>query len=452
MCSSDGKRKICISGGSLHVGNMGCRALGASLIRLVEEIPNCKATLLYGNRNPGEVEILGASGQPVRVQVINYRMSPKSRLREHLFWILMLAFLHRFIPNRAFRRLIEKNPWIGEVRKAEFFGEITGGDSFADIYGLRAFLFAMAPSFIAILVRAPIVFLPQTYGPFTRRFTQCIARFILRRASAIFARDRQSLELAKALIKGAPRDIPLQLCPDVAFALEANHDAKAVFNPALPADSHEAIVGINISGLLYIGGYTRNNMFGLACDYAETVRTLIEEFSNRSGVRILLIPHTFESGEQSDQLAAKRVWGRLSEKAKSCTHILTGNHDQSEMKAIIGQCDFFIGSRMHACIAALSQGIPTVAIAYSRKFVGVFDVIGVAEMVLDAKAIDDAAIIKKCIELFESRDRVATELRHKVRLAQEHLLEHFRSSIFSNVRNSQNKANAENTSIPCGRG
>ena len=49
-------------------------------------------------------------------------------------------------------------------------------------------------------------------------------------------------------------------------------------------------------------------------------------------------------------------------------------------KAVIGQCDFFIGSRMHACIAALSQGVPCVGVAYSMKFAGVFDTVGMERM------------------------------------------------------------------------
>ena len=34
--------------------------------------------------------------------------------------------------------------------------------------------------------------------------------------------------------------------------------------------------------------------------------------------------------------------------------------------------NFFVGARMHACIAAFSSGVPTVPMAYSRKFTGLF--------------------------------------------------------------------------------
>ena len=38
--------------------------------------------------------------------------------------------------------------------------------------------------------------------------------------------------------------------------------------------------------------------------------------------------------------------------------------------------DIFIGSRMHATIAAISSGVVTIPIAYSRKFKGLFENVG----------------------------------------------------------------------------
>ena len=48
------------------------------------------------------------------------------------------------------------------------------------------------------------------------------------------------------------------------------------------------------------------------------------------------------------------------------------------MKYLIGQCDFFVGSRMHSCIAAVSQCVPAVSIAYSDKFIGVMATLGLS--------------------------------------------------------------------------
>jgi polysaccharide pyruvyl transferase WcaK-like protein len=65
---------------------------------------------------------------------------------------------------------------------------------------------------------------------------------------------------------------------------------------------------------------------------------------------------------------------------------------------------------MHACIAALSQGIPTVGVAYSRKFVGVFESIGAGDMVADARTITADEIINKILTGLEHRTNLKIKL------------------------------------------
>ena len=52
-----------------------------------------------------------------------------------------------------------------------------------------------------------------------------------------------------------------------------------------------------------------------------------------------------------------------------------------EAKSYIAGMDFFAGARMHACIAAVSSGVPVYPLAYSRKFNGLFvETLGYPEM------------------------------------------------------------------------
>ena len=85
-------------------------------------------------------------------------------------------------------------------------------------------------------------------------------------------------------------------------------------------------------------------------------------------------------------------------------------YDPHELKAIIGLCDFFVGSRMHACIAALSQGIPCVGIAYSRKFEGVFSSVGVGDWVIDGRVTGNPEALTRALALYRQRNDVRSEL------------------------------------------
>jgi polysaccharide pyruvyl transferase WcaK-like protein len=131
-------------------------------------------------------------------------------------------------------------------------------------------------------------------------------------------------------------------------------------------------------------------MFGLRLDYPSFVHGLVDALLRETDGHILLVPHTYAPADnpESDPEACLRVTRTVPDRWRDRVHLVKGAYDQFELKGIIGQCDFFIGSRMHACIAALSQGIPTVGISYSHKFTGVFDAVGMGAMVLDAREAD----------------------------------------------------------------
>jgi len=90
-------------------------------------------------------------------------------------------------------------------------------------------------------------------------------------------------------------------------------------------------------------------------------------------------------------------------------------------------CDFFIGSRMHSCIAALSQGIPAVGIAYSGKFHGVFESIGVADCVADARRYVEGELLEKIRSAYQRMDHLRENLHESVPRAQSEILDMFKS-------------------------
>jgi len=71
-------------------------------------------------------------------------------------------------------------------------------------------------------------------------------------------------------------------------------------------------------------------------------------------------------------------------------------------------------SRMHSCIAALSQNIPAVGIAYSKKFRGVFDSIGFPSLVADPRNLGEEEIISVINSAFERKAIIKQELEIKI--------------------------------------
>jgi polysaccharide pyruvyl transferase WcaK-like protein len=416
--------KICLMGASLGTGNRGVSALAASLVKLaLRSHPGAVVRLLIGQRTRQDFTV-NIDGAPYRVGVANFRRSLKARPGQQVIWWAFLAALYRLVPSRPWRRLLARHPLIGETAEADFVGDIRGGDSFSDIYGLGTFLWGSLPVVAVLLVRRRIVLLPQTCGPFKSALARFVAAFILKRASAIFCRDRESLGAVSELTSGRCRAC---FCPDVAFCLDATLPEKPLIEPPLQPGKAGCLVGLNVNGLVFNGGHTRDNMFGLKLDYRRYAIDLASALLADPATRLLLVPHTFapDDSVESDPAACRQVRQQLPLELRARAHLVTGEYNQSEIKGIIGLCDFFVGSRMHACIAALSQGIPTVGVAYSKKFKGVFDTVGMAGAVVDGRDCGVQEALQKTMEIFGRREQLRDPLKTAVHEAQDALYRTF---------------------------
>jgi polysaccharide pyruvyl transferase WcaK-like protein len=94
--------------------------------------------------------------------------------------------------------------------------------------------------------------------------------------------------------------------------------------------------------------------------------------------------------------------------------VLDHQYNQSEVKWVIGKCDWFCGMRMHATIAALSSGVPTAALAYSGKTMGVFASVGVEDAVVDARKESTAAAAELLLERWHTRNALAQRLNARL--------------------------------------
>jgi polysaccharide pyruvyl transferase WcaK-like protein len=250
------------------------------------------------------------------------------------------------------------------------------------------------------MMKTPLCLLPQTYGPFKHPVSKQIASWIMSHATAIMSRDEESIELVKFLTSGRSKKPLILFCPDVAFTLAPMAVDYPKIDPSLPDTQDMTLIGFNINGLMYNGGYTQDNMFGLKIDYRQFARRLTLSLLEKTTSHILLVPHTFGSpgNINSDPDACRNILEQLPINYQGRVHMVTEQYDQAELKFIIGKCDLFIGSRMHSCIAALSQSIPTFGIAYSKKFLGVFRSIGAGDWVLDGRTLDADAITGSLVD------------------------------------------------------
>lgn len=295
--------------------------------------------------------------------------------------------------------------------------DIGAGDSFAEIYGFKRFFFLWWTKMIAYIRRVPLLLSPQTIGPFTRwPYTQ-LAGFASTKARAVLARDPQSLE---ALARIAPRARG-KLAVDVAFALPYA-DRRANQSGA------RTRVGVNVSGLLFHEAESGRNRFGLDVDYALLMRRFVSDLTERSDIDVHLVAHAIDAsgGREPAVDDDDRVADQLAQEFPTTIRV-PSFRGPSEAKSYISSLDFLVAGRMHACIAAFSAGVPVVPVAYSRKFSGLFGMLGYDSMV-PVKGLDTEQAAEFLHDCLDRKAELESEMKRGM-MQVEALLDVYRSEL-----------------------
>jgi len=283
------------------------------------------------------------------------------------------------------------------IRDHDVIIDISGGDSFSDIYGDRRIFQIFLQKYLVHFARRPLVIAPQTIGPFSRRGWRLLAVDTAKRCAIVATRDAKSTAFLREI--GYKKD--LVEASDVALRLPYER-------PTVP-EKVAPKIGINVSGLLMSGGYTGQNEFGLKSDYPSLIRELIRfflEHEDSCEVHLLghVIPET-RGGVEDDYQACLTLKKDFPE-----VTVAPAFKTPSEAKSYISGLDFFMGARMHACIAAFSSGVPVVPMAYSRKFSGLFGSLGY-DLTVDCTSDCKESIKNSIVQAYEARASHAENLK-----------------------------------------
>jgi polysaccharide pyruvyl transferase WcaK-like protein len=218
---------------------------------------------------------------------------------------------------------------------------------------------------------------------------------------------------------------------DVAFGLPVREPVERGSRGALHdiQRSGDLLLGLNVSGLLYNQPPSPGHDFGLRSSYRELIHALVRGLLQVPRARIVLVPHVVPpcTAEESDLRACEAVREALGEQSGSRVVLPMSVSDPMEAKWLIGQCDWFCGTRMHACIAALSQRRPALGLAYSDKALGVFETVGAGDWVVDLRRANAEEIVERVVGSVAQRESMAARLAKELPGAQSCLTEQFRS-------------------------
>lgn len=330
---------------------------------------------------------------PTKVEKSDRRRLILSTLRVMAAWVLKRWLK---MPDR----ILAKLPLGAEVRsflKSRLILDLSG-DMLTEDYGLIVGYSHFLPLMLARALHRPYALCAQSIGPI--RYLRPLAGPIFRDATFITVREHISSDEVTKLAPG----VPLSVTADLAFLLQPCPPDR--LNVLLQEQGlhtkQRPRIGISASALLAMKFQKERQG-----SYVELMAEICDAVSESLGLEVVLIPHVFgprtgtDDRETIHQIAALTHHGVTQ---------ITAEYQPEEIKAIIGTCDVFFGARMHANMAALSSNIPTLAVAYSHKSLGIMSLYGLERYVIDADALTAKTALKYLQDLLHNRSNITREM------------------------------------------
>ena len=331
------------------------------------------------------------------IYILNKFINTDDNLEIYNFSGTELGEIQTEFKNIKFKNIMPKLKdcefnYLKNLNQCDFILDATMGDSFSDIYSKKYYDRLILDKRIAEAMCKNYILLPQTYGPFNYKGSGKKAKGVFKRAKYIYCRDEMSQKIleSKFNIKNS------ELVTDMAFLLPYDKDRFSF-------DTNKIKLGINVSGLLYQGGFESSNQFNLKINYKEYINELIEKYSNDEKYEVHLIPHVIDLNENAHDDDYKTIEKIHNQYAN--TILAPAFKNPIEAKSYISNMDIFSGARMHSTIAAFSTGVPCIPVSYSRKFEGLFNSLNY-DYIIHAKEYDTAEAFNKTVEYCNNTEKL----------------------------------------------
>jgi polysaccharide pyruvyl transferase WcaK-like protein len=188
----------------------------------------------------------------------------------------------------------------------------------------------------------PLILLPQALGPFGDPIVADKCAKVMRRATLVCARDKQSLEAVRNL-GGSTR---IAQYPDFTLGVEGRRPQFADLPPDMVA---------------IVPNYRMLDKTKSAGGYLQFVEASIE-IAKRAKLNPVFVLHDANEDRNILKMLSSTQAIPVIELSDPC-----------ELKYFLGQAKVVVGSRFHALVSAFSQGVPCIGLGWSHKYEELFE-------------------------------------------------------------------------------
>lgn len=254
----------------------------------------------------------------------------------------------------------------------------------------------------ALLLGKKIIKYSQAMGPFRTAPNHWAARALLPRVTLNVARGQRTLSYLQEL--GLEN---VALCADAAFSIQERESEETLL--ALNRFNGRQIVGISASSVVQAYCERRGINYPL----------ILAGFADRAikeGYGVWLIAHAVRKsrkrGRTNDVETCQAVYDSLGNR-RHC-QLIVEDYAPATLRAIIGECDFFVASRFHAMVSSLVKGVPTIVTGWSHKYTEVLEMFDLGEWTIGYRELSTDVLWNEFQEMV-AREREIKEkiVRHR---------------------------------------
>ena len=259
-----------------------------------------------------------------------------------------------------------------------------------NLYGSKSVTISLMQTLLAnIIFSRPLVTTPSSAGPFTTRLNKWLAKYILNKVDLFALRERNNYQYCLNL--GINSSI-IHFVSDPGFLMEPS--GKNIIDNIL----HQEGIVKNDKPLvcfspnwLEMTSYSFGNSISIEErqeKYIQLMATIVEYIIEKIDANVCILSHMYggllSDDKNDDRQVSNIIYNNLKNKSKAT--VIKGKYMPDELKGIIGNCDMFLGGRMHATIASTSQSIPTITFAYGEKYYHIIgDTMGQKDYIIDLR-------------------------------------------------------------------
>ena len=366
-----------------NLGDLAIILCQISWLRLHHKDPSI---LIHSSFWKTNAEILGASSVPPLV-----RPNPSQNALLRLFYPFYVTMLFYLRTGLKFK----------EFSRADFCILSGGGYFYSSnsFFPSRTFFLSALSGILAKKAGVRTFLFPQSIGPINKAVDLWVIKHLCRVLDRIFVRDRTSELFLSRRGLGTEKTF---FVPDIVNAM-----------PLLLPHFYDASIKTTGLGISVIDYSFASSFDSIALNhYLSVLSNSAAHYFAQTGEPIRLFVQVSIPNVDDDLPIAKLLYQLIRQRGIPVDIFPVGSPLEKYIHAVQG-CRFFIGSRMHACIFALSSAVPTIGLAYQPKFFGLFEQYEIRRYVYPIQAVSTAWLCSALDSMISGEHEIRTFLRKK---------------------------------------